>query len=928
MTNKHIIHKLIFEVDGFENNSQYQKFANKISSISRTGFQSRVNQLLDKYSINGYHIVIHSLEIDLEYINFHNIENNILSSLEKLLNRKLGQIHKEALYNIKHGEISTVFAISKNEIDFQNLLQQKEESLPVNIQISKDVKNYFTALSHNKVIPENARYVEAVLYYLEFGWLPKHLEIPYEEFDVKFADTVDEYKEEIIKHFGRKSISEKEKIYKRVFSQISIPKLQEKHLNKSVSKKSLFKGMVQDKIQMMINYLEKQKAKTTTLTEKEKAKTREVIAEIYDYGRSISEVEKIKKLLKPVEQDTEEITQKKPFKHIDTFRESARTKFLKRIDEILYSDDKAKFDSLLESPFYKSIVTSYVSTSDSSELLARSLVPIILRPKKKEQIYQQLPEHIDDEREILNQLFHKSPAILPAVIKRIQKLEPNKEKLKQSIVTFLQSLLKKHINYIFRSTVSNYQKYSPILNDANYKIANSELSKNAFFIPFSSKIDDHKYFQINILAESIVKNESLETVIKKVIEKIIELRISDKFTQSAIEEKLNYIKQRKYSDSEALYEVAMDNLIKDFITEHNPKEIINNQFNTLFQEYYLPAKGKNIMPPTTSKFILTLEKYTKTNDKDKLLRTIDTSDILRNIILRKLSTSDFDKLVKTVLPTSKARQFLSLLSKYEFLWKNMIDIQQVQLIFLSLIQKRKEVNEYSIFRLYFDELKKYKGWTADVLKKRIIDNYEIHSDKLTEEERSAVIHYIDNIPTMQSLSFKDTKKKLEDGIPVKNAGLVLIWPFMKTLFNIADFLTPKGDFKNAALRERAVLMLQYVAVKSTKIEEPYLALNKIMVGMPLDDSLPSEITLTDKEKDIADALLLNVIKQWPSFQNSSVDNLRGSFLIRDGILAFRGNQWVLRVEAKAYDLLLNKLPWGYSMIRLSWLPYMIKVEWN
>lgn len=130
------------------------------------------------------------------------------------------------------------------------------------------------------------------------------------------------------------------------------------------------------------------------------------------------------------------------------------------------------------------------------------------------------------------------------------------------------------------------------------------------------------------------------------------------------------------------------------------------------------------------------------------------------------------------------------------------------------------------------------------------------------------------------------------------------------------------------MRERATLLLQYLAVKSSAIEEPYLALNKIFTGLPLEESLPSEIILTKKEKDIADALLLNVIKQWPSFNNSSPDNLRGSFIIRDGVLFFRGKQWVLRVESKAYDILLKKLPWGFSMIRLSWIPYIIKVEWN
>jgi hypothetical protein len=34
------------------------------------------------------------------------------------------------------------------------------------------------------------------------------------------------------------------------------------------------------------------------------------------------------------------------------------------------------------------------------------------------------------------------------------------------------------------------------------------------------------------------------------------------------------------------------------------------------------------------------------------------------------------------------------------------------------------------------------------------------------------------------------------------------------------------------------------------------------------------------------------------------------------------------VEKKAYDILLDRLPWGIGMIKLSWAPYVLNVEWE
>lgn len=143
-----------------------------------------------------------------------------------------------------------------------------------------------------------------------------------------------------------------------------------------------------------------------------------------------------------------------------------------------------------------------------------------------------------------------------------------------------------------------------------------------------------------------------------------------------------------------------------------------------------------------------------------------------------------------------------------------------------------------------------------------------------------------------------------------------------------ELLNDQGNFRSIEERARACHLLQYLSIKRSYGEEFYYPLNKILTGYPLEEPLPYEITMTQKEIDVSNALLKNVIRQWNALKGSSVDGLRGSFLIRDGILVPSPNGWLLTVESKAYDILMDKLPWGIGMIKLSWAPYVLNVEWE
>ncbi len=170
---------------------------------------------------------------------------------------------------------------------------------------------------------------------------------------------------------------------------------------------------------------------------------------------------------------------------------------------------------------------------------------------------------------------------------------------------------------------------------------------------------------------------------------------------------------------------------------------------------------------------------------------------------------------------------------------------------------------------------------------------------------------------------------LGSGEPVfiQNAGLVLLNPYLKRLFVKFDLLEGK-EFKSDQAKEKAVYLLQYLAKKQEEPEEFELTLNKILCGIPLGIPIKNAVELTDSEKDVCDGLLIALIKNWKALKNTSPDGLRTSFLMREGSLKRDASGWKLNVEKKVYDILLEKLPWGYSMIHFPWMEYPLYTEWE
>jgi hypothetical protein len=170
--------------------------------------------------------------------------------------------------------------------------------------------------------------------------------------------------------------------------------------------------------------------------------------------------------------------------------------------------------------------------------------------------------------------------------------------------------------------------------------------------------------------------------------------------------------------------------------------------------------------------------------------------------------------------------------------------------------------------------------------------------------------------------------KQDDALHVDGAGLALLWPFLATLFERLEWLTPDRGFIGTAAQRRAMALLGYLVNGDSHPPEWRLTLAKLLCGLPLDAVYVLTDDLNPLELEEADKLLQAVLLHGNGLLGDDVDSLRATWLQRPGLLSWRPQAWLLAVERRdAIDGELDRLPWGVSWLRLPWMVELVQVGW-
>jgi len=176
------------------------------------------------------------------------------------------------------------------------------------------------------------------------------------------------------------------------------------------------------------------------------------------------------------------------------------------------------------------------------------------------------------------------------------------------------------------------------------------------------------------------------------------------------------------------------------------------------------------------------------------------------------------------------------------------------------------------------------------------------------------------------VAYRSETIKPSDEIYIHNAGLVICWPFLNRFFESVS-LVQEGLFINSVASERAVHLLQYLVDGSLETPEHELPLNKVICGRRLAEPIARDFEISEPESLEAENLLQSVIRNWPALGNISIEGFQVAFLQRRGVLMLRNGDWLVQVERQTHDILLDKLDWTISIIRLPWMDNLIYTEW-
>ena len=181
-----------------------------------------------------------------------------------------------------------------------------------------------------------------------------------------------------------------------------------------------------------------------------------------------------------------------------------------------------------------------------------------------------------------------------------------------------------------------------------------------------------------------------------------------------------------------------------------------------------------------------------------------------------------------------------------------------------------------------------------------------------------------NEPLIREDGASDLK---DDTIFVQQAGVVLLHPFLNQFFSRLR-LVEAGLFVNHTAKQKALYLIHYLATADGSAEEHELVMPKLLCGYPFHVPVEADVYITEFEREEADLVLEEAIRQWTVLKSTTVDGLREGFLKRPGKLSMKNGHWRLQVEGESIDVLLDQLPWNLSVIKLPWMKEVLMVEWR
>ena len=159
---------------------------------------------------------------------------------------------------------------------------------------------------------------------------------------------------------------------------------------------------------------------------------------------------------------------------------------------------------------------------------------------------------------------------------------------------------------------------------------------------------------------------------------------------------------------------------------------------------------------------------------------------------------------------------------------------------------------------------------------------------------------------------------------IGNAGVVLLTPYLPLLFKRAEVVDPER-FRDEGCAWQAVHMIENFTNPHDAGDQPTSPLSRVLCGLSETEDRAAKVSA--EHRALCTEALQAAIRHWPDLQNMSVTALRETFLQRTGRLERREGVWRLTVERRSVDVLVDRVPWSFSVIKYPWMTAAVHVQW-
>ncbi|WP_348799264.1 contractile injection system tape measure protein [Flavobacterium adhaerens] len=252
------------------------------------------------------------------------------------------------------------------------------------------------------------------------------------------------------------------------------------------------------------------------------------------------------------------------------------------------------------------------------------------------------------------------------------------------------------------------------------------------------------------------------------------------------------------------------------------------------------------------------------------------------------------------------------------------DFELKKILWKAVFMYLKNKNANTIIDCYFENIEKFK--TSKVTFEEFISSIDqiVANNSIQIDNREKIANGLKPETKNEFLLKNNRDEVFKKGLYVQNAGLIIIHPFLIDFLKNCHLINNENTITD---KEMAAHILHYVATKKEQDYEHAMIFEKFLCGIPIHQPIRREITIDHLHKIQIEEMLQAVVQHWNALKSTSTDLLRNEFLQREGKLDIQDGNPRLSVEKKTQDILLNKIPWNISVVKIPWIEKLIYTDW-